>query len=607
MATLANSRLVEYDLKQTLSQKPLQGLWRLATGYQLTYIVATAAMGLAALAKVATFFLLRFLIDDVLPMPNVLQVLPLVALAFVGVALLEGGFTFTGREMANRVAEKVTIRLREYLFDHLQRLNFTYHDSAKSGDLIQRSSSDVDMVRMFYAGQAIMLGRILLLFIVMLIALMTLNVQLALLSVIVVPPVVALSFFFFSRISTAYEAFQEQDGKLSTTLQENLNGVRVVKAFAAQGFEMNKFEDDNQEQYRRGKVLLFNHSISWPFTDFLIGAQTIFSYSLGVIFAINGTITPGTFVAFTGMFVWLVWPMRNIGRLIVEISMGLVSLDRVQEVLREERELLDDGVHQPGGDVRGEIVFENVSFEYEVDTPVLNDISFRVEPGQTVALLGSTGSGKTTLISLIPRFYDVEQGRILLDGVDLREYSREYLRQQIGVVEQEPFLFSRSIRDNIAYGVGREVTDEEVHEAARAAAVHEVIMSFPNQYETLVGERGVTLSGGQKQRVALARTLLKNPRILLLDDATSSVDTETESAIREALQNMMGDRTTFIIAHRIQSVMIADVILVFDQGRIVQRGTHDELMAVEGMYRQTYEMQARIEQDLEKELAHVGI
>jgi ATP-binding cassette subfamily B protein len=246
-----------------------------------------------------------------------------------------------------------------------------------------------------------------------------------------------------------------------------------------------------------------------------------------------------------------------------------------------------------------------VTFAYEGEDPVLHDIDFEAKPGQVVALLGATGSGKTTLVNLLPRFYEYTNGRITLDDVELKEYPRSFLRQQIGVVQQEPFLFSRSIRDNITYGVGRKVTDEELFAAARAAAVHEVIESFPDGYKTMVGERGVTLSGGQKQRVTLARTLLKNPRILILDDATSSVDTETEAEIREALNNLMAERTTFVIAHRIQSVMTADLILVLENGRIVQRGTHQELVNQPGIYRRTYDVQARIEEELEDELAAV--
>jgi ATP-binding cassette, subfamily B, bacterial len=275
------------------------------------------------------------------------------------------------------------------------------------------------------------------------------------------------------------------------------------------------------------------------------------------------------------------------------------------EIIKQEREPLTDGKTRPEGPVQGDLVFENVGFAYlGPDGETLKDISFRCAPGQAIALLGSTGSGKTSLVNLLPRFYDYTSGSLRLDGVELTDYSREYLRQQIGIVEQESFLFSRSIRENIMYGVGHPVTQDEVEAAARAAAIHDVILSFPNGYNTLVGEKGVTLSGGQKQRVAVARTLLKNPRILILDDSTSSVDTETEAEIREALNRLMENRSTFIIAHRIQSVMNADLILVLDKGRIVQRGRHAELLEQDGIYRQIYDIQMRVDEELEEEISN---
>lgn len=347
------------------------------------------------------------------------------------------------------------------------------------------------------------------------------------------------------------------------------------------------------------------HAVYWPVTDTLTGLQMAAGFAVGALMVINDQLTLGVFVTYMAMLGWIINPIRELGRLIVQISTGLVSFDRIASVVRNERELLGEDEPAPVSDLKGSVRFEHVTFAYEDGKPVLHDISFDVPAGQTVALLGSTGSGKTTLMALLTRFYDYTEGSIQLDGVELREYPRHFLRANIGVVQQEPFLFSRSIRENITYGVQRAVSDEEVYTAARAAAVHDVIMEFPDGYDTIVGEKGVTLSGGQKQRVALARTLLKNPRILILDDATSSVDTHTESEIREALETMMTQRTTFIIAHRIQSVMIADQILVMDKGRIVQRGTHEQLMREDGIYRQTYEMQAQIEAELESELANV--
>jgi ATP-binding cassette subfamily B protein len=391
-------------------------------------------------------------------------------------------------------------------------------------------------------------------------------------------------------------------------LQENLTGVRVVKAFARQDYEKSKFEKDNWGKYLKGKILLFMHSMFWPLSDIVLGFQMLFGFVYGANMAISGEISIGTYIAYIGLVVWLIFPIRNLGRIIVSTSTGMVSYSRLMEVVKQQREPLLDGRHLPEGAARGDLLFEDVSFTYsDGKSDVLKNVSFHAKPGQAIALLGSTGSGKTSLVNLLPRFHEYTGGRILLDGVELKDYSRAYLRKQIGIVEQEPFLFSRSIRENIMYGVGRDVPTEEVERAAKAAAVHDVILTFPDGYNTLVGEKGVTLSGGQKQRVAIARTLLKNPRILILDDSTSSVDTETEAEIREALNGLMKDRTTFIIAHRIQSVMIADLILVLDKGEVVQMGTHAELLKDEaGMYRQIYDIQTKIDTELEIEIARAN-
>lgn len=596
-----------YDLKHAVADNRLVGLWRLMTDYRLKYLGATLAVALAAVFRTASFFLVRYLVDDVLGQDEASRQLALVAVGLIFLASIQGGFSFISGTLAAQTAEGVARRLRNYLYDHIQRLSFTYHDHTPTGELIQRCTSDVDALRRFFADQAVQVGRILSLFIVNFVALLLLNWRLALFSTAVVPVLVLMSGFFFRKVSKAYEAFQEQDAVVSTTLQENLSGVRVVKAFARQDYERDKFEQENWKKYRLGRRLLLMHSAYWPTSDILAAMQMLAGFTVGALMAINGTITLGTYLAYSSMLILLIWPVRNLGRLIVQASSGLVSYERVVKVIKEDREPLTTGSHRPAEEPQGGLVFRGVSFQYEQDVPVLEQITFQCKPGQVIALLGSTGSGKTSLINLLPRFYEYTSGRLLLDGVDLKEYPRKFLRQYTGVVEQEPFLFSRTIRDNIAYGVGRDVADQEIEAAARAAAIHDVILTFPEGYKTLVGEKGVTLSGGQKQRVAIARALLKDPRILILDDATSSVDTETEAQIRGALQHLMKGRTTFVIAHRVQSVMGADLILVMDQGRIVQHGTHDYLVAQPGIYRKIYEMQTRIEEELERELADVGL
>ncbi|XWX05550.1 ABC transporter ATP-binding protein (plasmid) [Aggregatilineales bacterium SYSU G02658] len=601
------STTTNFDVRQTIHPNRLRSMWLLLVGYRPRYVAAVAALGLAGVMNTLSLLLLAYLVDDVLVAQpeNFLTLLALIAAVYVGLSIVRGLFAFVSGALAGQVSEAVALRLKDFLFDHIQRLTFSYHDKMPTGELIQRVTSDIDAVRRFFAEQAIGLGRIVLLFLINFSALMLLDWRLTLFSVAVVPVIGVMSLFFFRRVERAYDAFQEQDGVVSATLQENLSGVRVVKAFARQDFEVNRFEKENHKKFDLGKAFMMLHAVYWPVTDTLTGLQMAAGFAVGALMVINDQLTLGVFVTYMAMLGWIINPIRELGRLIVQISTGLVSFDRIASVVRNERELLGEGEPAPVSDLKGSVRFEHVTFAYEDGKPVLHDISFDVPAGQTVALLGSTGSGKTTLMALLTRFYDYTEGSIQLDGVDLREYPRHFLRANIGVVQQEPFLFSRSIRENITYGVQRAVSDEEVYAAARAAAVHDVIMEFPDGYNTIVGEKGVTLSGGQKQRVALARTLLKNPRILILDDATSSVDTHTESEIREALETMMTQRTTFIIAHRIQSVMIADQILVMDKGRIVQRGTHEQLMREDGIYRQTYEMQAQIEAELESELANV--
>lgn len=601
-----------YDFRDSLHENRLVGLWRMMTDFRFSYIAATAALAVSALAKTSVYLLLRFFADDVLTHGRQLgssltQTFLWIGLGFVLLAFVEGGFAFLSGRLAAYTAEGITRRLRDFLFDHIQRLSFSYHSKTPTGDLIERVTSDVDALRRFFSEQAIGVGRIILLFFINWAAILYLNVKLGLLSVIVIPLMLWVSVWFFKKVTKAYEEYQAQEAILSTTLQENLTGVRVVKAFARQDYEKNKFEKDNWAKFLKGKILLLMHSLFWPLSDIVLGAQMLFGFIYGAMMAINGEITIGDYVAYVGLVVWLIFPIRNLGRTIVQTSTGMVSYARLMDITKEVREPLTDGLTSeavPEGPVRGEIEFKDVGFIYSDGThDVIKGISFHIKPGQSIALLGSTGSGKTSMVNLLPRFHDYTSGSILLDGVELKEYSRKYLREQIGIVQQEPFLFSRSIRENILYGVGRSVTQDEIESAAKAAAIHDVILTFPDGYNTIMGEKGVTLSGGQKQRVTIARTILKNPRILILDDSTSAIDTETEAAIRVALNSLMENRTTFIIAHRIQSVMKADLILVLDKGEMIQKGDHQTLLnQFGGMYRKIYDIQTKIDEELGNEV-----
>lgn len=628
-------RKLTYDLKSAVHKNRLVGLWRVLTGFRLLYLGAMVAIVLGALARVYYYRVVQYVIDTVVGEGRNSQHLPWLALSFVGLAVLEGAFAYLRGIWSAETAEGIALRLRDYLYDHMQRLPFAFHDYAKTGELIQRSTSDVDAIRRFYADQALGIGRIVALFVVNFVMLLRMNTKIGLLSVVVMPVIVLMSYWFFGRVSKAYDRYQDQEAKLSTVLQENLTGVRVVKAFARQSYEIDKFDRENWERYRLGKKLLIMHSLYWPISDVFCAAQTILVMAVSGLMAVRGEITVGTYIAVMGMLVWIIWPMRNLGRLIVQVSTGLVSYRRVADVIEQDREDIETGSVPLDTPIRGALTFDHVSFSYEPmvvlqdedekkkqdkkkkgekkdaepqkqeelkPVEVLHDISFRCAPGEVVALLGSTGSGKTSIINLLLRFYDYQEGSLTLDGVELKDYPRSLLRRNIGIVEQEPFLFSRSIRDNIAYGVHREVTHAQIEQAAQAAAIHDIILTFPQGYDTIVGEKGVTLSGGQRQRVAIARALLKDPRILVLDDATSSVDTETEEQIQQALEVLIPGRTTFIVAHRIQTVMNADLVVVLDKGRIVQSGTHADLIQQPGLYRDIYEIQSRIEEEVAEEV-----
>jgi ATP-binding cassette subfamily B protein len=593
-----------FDIRSTISDNKLLSLWKLMSGYKRIYLIATLSLGVAAASRSGTYLILGRFIDALFSETDIRKYIPIIAISFFCLAAFQGVFSYISGRLAARTSEGITRRIRNFLFDHIQRLSFSYHDKTKTGELIQRTTSDVDAVRLFFSERAIGVGRILMLFLVNLTVLLSINVRLALLSVIVVPITILLSLFFFKKVSKAYEDYQDQEAVLSNTLQENLTGVRVVKAFARQVFEEDKFDKDNQEKFQKGKKFFTMHALFWPFSDILTGAQMLFGYYTGAVMAINGDISIGSYLAYAGMIIWIIWPIRNLGRLIVQMSTGLVSYGRIIEVIKEQREPLTTGEFQPVSDsIAGEFVFDKVSFAYEDHPIALDNISFHCNSGQLIALLGGPGSGKSTLVNLLPRFYDYTNGLLTLDGIDLKCYPRSFLRKQIGLVEQEPFLFSRTIKENITYGVARSISDEEIYTASRAAAIHDVILDFSKGYDTLVGEKGVTLSGGQKQRIAIARTLLKDPRILILDDATSSVDVETEAEIHNALDRLMLGRTTFIIAHRIQSLKQADLILVFDEGKIIQKGTHQELINEPGKYKEIFDIQTKIDLALQEEIS----
>ena len=571
------------------------------------YIGALTAIAGEVAAESVGNLVIRHIIDKVILENRGMAMIILFTFLFGGISLFRAVFSFLEGRGKAKVSETVAKNIRNQMYDHIQHLSFQYHDKAQTGELVQRATSDVDAVRRFFAEQVPGIARIGLLFIINFIILIVLDTKLALLSIIAVPLITFSSVFFFRLIFRAYDDFQDHQGKMTARIQENLSGIRVVRAFARQDWEKDRFRKVNSTQRQKGMTLLISHALYWPLAHTICGLQFVLTILVGAIMVINGTMTPGTFVAFSSMVNALIWPLQELGRMITELSKSFVSFNRISEILNTEREDLHTGDIRGNEKIIGKIEIRNLAFAYNKDIPVLRNISLKCKPGETIALVGATGSGKTTLVNLLLRNYDYQEGGILLDGRPLDNYSRHFLRRNIGIVEQEPFLFSTTIRENISYSLEKEVSLDEIISAAKVAAIHDSIMAFPDGYDTMVGEKGVSLSGGQKQRITIARTILKNPAILILDDSTSAVDAATEEKIKTALEKLMAGRTNFIIAHRIQTLKMADRILVMKDGEIVQEGTHRELVETDGFYKQVFTLQTEIEEDLQKELAEAAL
>ncbi len=520
------------------------------------------------------------------------------ALLLLALGLGRAALNFFQRYLSEWVAAHIGYDLRNRLYDHIQRLPFTYHDHAQTGQLISRSIEDVRAVERFAGGNLVELSRIVLL-LVSVLALMALeNLRLTGLVLLPLIPLFWLTVNLGSRISTLFFAVDNALGALSARLQENVSGVQVVRAFAREGYEIERFRALNRRLYEARITVISEWSKVMPTTRFLVTLGTILILWFGGRMVLAGQMTVGEVVAFNAYLVMLAEPARQLTWLVNAAGEAAAGARRVFEVLDVEPAIQSPPEAIRLEPLRGEVTFEDVWLRYEGEPhDALQGIDLHVRPNQVIALIGRTGSGKTSLVNLIPRFYDVTRGAVRVDGVDVRHLHLPTLRRQIGIVLQTSLLFSDTIRANIAYG-RPEASQEEVEAAARAAQAHEFITALPQGYETVIGERGITLSGGQRQRIAIARALLMDPRILILDDSTSSVDAETERLIQRALDRLMAGRTTFVIAHRVSTVRRADLILVLDEGRIVQRGTHAELIARPGIYRQIYDLQLQKDEPL---------
>ena len=578
--------------------KSLRPLLPYLKKYSGSYMIGTVCVFLNNGIWILFPQIIRRAVDD-LNIGVTRQKLLTYALLLLAVACTKGIFQFLTRWIVIGVSRDIEFDLRNDLFRHLESLSYSYYQRTRTGDIMARATNDLNAVRMLL-GPAIMYSANTIVFTAGALAFMlSISPKLTLYAFLPLPVVSITIQYFGRRIHERFERIQAMFSEISARVQENFSGARVIRAYVQEQPEIEAFETANREYIWRSLKLVRLMGMLWPTLETMLGLAIVLVLWLGGREVLLGHIKLGAFVAFNTYMVQLTWPVIALGWVINIFQRGTASMGRINEIL-VERPAIEDapGVKTPARELEGEIEFRNLIFSHD-GTPVLRDIDLRIPAGSSLAIVGPTGSGKTTLVSLIPRIYDAAAGSIWIDGRPIRDYPIAWLRQQIGFVPQETFLFSESVRENIAFGVAN-ATDADIRAAAQGASIAEDIESFPEKYQTLVGERGITLSGGQKQRTAIARALIRNPRILILDDALSSVDTQTEDRILNHLREIMQGRTTIFISHRVSTVQNADMIAVLHKGRIVELGTHDELLAKNGYYSDLYDKQL-----LEEELAEV--
>ncbi len=575
--------------------RPKVDVYRRLLGYLRPYptqlILAYSAVLITTGLNLLVPQIIKLAIDNGLAANNALALFIAAAVILV-VALIRGVTAFGQRYYGEWLSHRVGFDLRNEFFTSVQNQPFAFHDRSHTGDMMSRATSDISETERFTGiGMADLLATIILL-IGVTFAMLYQAPRLALIALLPMPVLIFATVRFGNKVRPMFKRIQEQMSVLSATMQESMTGIRVIKAFGREPFELKKFDKDNDEWYYRRVNVIRTWANNWPFFQFLVALSIFLLLWFGAPLVLDGFLTVGTLFAMISYVLMLNGPVQRLGFLVNLAATAAASAGRVFEIIDTPREIIENAHAVQLEHAHGDVRFEKVSFAYQNGIQILRDISFHARPGEKIALIGPTGSGKSTVTNLIPRFYDVSNGRITIDDHDIRDLQIYSLRKHIGGVLQDPFLFSQSIAENIAYG-NPEAEMDEIIAAAKAARAHEFILNLSEGYDTRVGERGVTLSGGQKQRIAIARALLTDPRILILDDSTSSVDTETEHLIQEALEVLMEGRTTFIIAQRLLTLKSADKILVLDNGRIIERGTHSELLETRGLYRQIYDLQLK--------------